>query len=247
MAKYDVQYACGCEGVVNLFGKVADRDRKLEWIATKDCPKCAKAKKNEAAKNDDTPVTIVISSTTSNVTGAGMRLIAVAQGGAYKKKEELKSLGFAYSTLTADTGLLGFLSLSVEKKAWWKSIPITSADLASQEALYAATGISDGKIGAFDARIEIDEIDLRLLAEGCKAQNKDEERKQKIGISPIRKWLAENNKTDYWNGKLYGSDKYGYRIYLDGKETKLPSEIAHRQNVWLKIRDEINAEYGYKP
>ena len=41
--KYNVTYACGHEGIVNLFGKMSDRDRKLEWLAGEDCPACRKA------------------------------------------------------------------------------------------------------------------------------------------------------------------------------------------------------------
>jgi hypothetical protein len=43
MAKYNVEYACGHEGEVQLYGKGSERERKLEWLATQDCPACEKA------------------------------------------------------------------------------------------------------------------------------------------------------------------------------------------------------------
>lgn len=47
--KYSVTYACGHAGEVVLYGKTADRERKLGWYETCDCPECYKAKKNAAA------------------------------------------------------------------------------------------------------------------------------------------------------------------------------------------------------
>lgn len=57
MARYDVKYACGCERTVNLYGKAADRERKVEWLATQICPDClakmaAEQMKEDAAAND---------------------------------------------------------------------------------------------------------------------------------------------------------------------------------------------------
>lgn len=43
MAKYNVTYACGHEDEVQLYGKGSERTRKLEWLATQDCPACEKA------------------------------------------------------------------------------------------------------------------------------------------------------------------------------------------------------------
>jgi|GEM_PF-981998 len=44
MAKYDVSYSCGHEGTVTLFGPTAERDRKIEWMASQGrCPECYKA------------------------------------------------------------------------------------------------------------------------------------------------------------------------------------------------------------
>lgn len=44
MAKYDVTYSCGHSATVELFGKNADRESKLKWMAEKGlCPECYKA------------------------------------------------------------------------------------------------------------------------------------------------------------------------------------------------------------
>ena len=44
MANYTITYACGHEGSVNLYGSYDERDRKIAWLETQDCPHCKKAK-----------------------------------------------------------------------------------------------------------------------------------------------------------------------------------------------------------
>lgn len=53
MAKYTVTYSCGHEGVVQLFGKNADRERKLHWMEhTWVCPECFKARISEEREDE---------------------------------------------------------------------------------------------------------------------------------------------------------------------------------------------------
>lgn len=52
--KYDVKYACGHTGTVNLFGKRKDREYRLEYISKGVCPDCWRAKKlDEAAEVEE--------------------------------------------------------------------------------------------------------------------------------------------------------------------------------------------------
>jgi len=43
MAKYSVKHSCGHTVEIQLCGKGTERTRKLEWLATQDCPACEKA------------------------------------------------------------------------------------------------------------------------------------------------------------------------------------------------------------
>lgn len=52
MAKYDVKHACGHTREYQLFGKNSERERKIEWLATQDCPDCRAAA--EARRRDET-------------------------------------------------------------------------------------------------------------------------------------------------------------------------------------------------
>lgn len=47
MAKYGITYACGHEAVVDLVGKMTDRERKIEWLETTLCPECYAKKQME--------------------------------------------------------------------------------------------------------------------------------------------------------------------------------------------------------
>jgi len=48
MAKYTINHSCGHQEVVDLGGKVKDRESRAEWLERQDCKDCWKAK--EAAK-----------------------------------------------------------------------------------------------------------------------------------------------------------------------------------------------------
>ena len=47
MAKYEGTYACGHDGVVNVIGKMRDRQRKIDYAFSHLCPQCAKKRKRE--------------------------------------------------------------------------------------------------------------------------------------------------------------------------------------------------------
>lgn len=50
MAKYQVTYACGHTDTIQLYGKVSDREKRLAYLATIDCPDCYRNKQLQAAK-----------------------------------------------------------------------------------------------------------------------------------------------------------------------------------------------------
>lgn len=43
MAKYTIKHTCGHERVYQIVGAINDRDRKINWLASQDCPDCRKA------------------------------------------------------------------------------------------------------------------------------------------------------------------------------------------------------------
>ena len=47
MAKYEGTYACGHDGVVNVIGKMRDRQRKIDYAFSHLCPQCAKKEREK--------------------------------------------------------------------------------------------------------------------------------------------------------------------------------------------------------
>ena len=50
MAKYTITYRCGHTAEVQLYGKYEDRDKKIAWYKTIDCPECRAKARDEEAK-----------------------------------------------------------------------------------------------------------------------------------------------------------------------------------------------------
>lgn len=49
MAKYTINHTCGHQVTVQLFGKYADREKRIAYLETCECDECRKAKANAAA------------------------------------------------------------------------------------------------------------------------------------------------------------------------------------------------------
>ena len=105
MAKYNVDYKCGHEGVIELFGKHTSREWKLEKEKERICRDCYKSK--IAEKNSKIPLIFKISHSSEFIT------VITATGSSYEVKENLKALGFRW----------GYSSFE-EKNCWKKSIDI---------------------------------------------------------------------------------------------------------------------------
>ena len=53
MAKYEVTYGCGHIGTVNLFGKLAEREKKIDFMSQFGlCQECLEKAQQESRKRD---------------------------------------------------------------------------------------------------------------------------------------------------------------------------------------------------
>ena len=50
MAKYKITYACGHTAEVQLYGKEAERQKKIAWYSTINCPECEAHEQKEKAE-----------------------------------------------------------------------------------------------------------------------------------------------------------------------------------------------------
>lgn len=55
MAKYKITYKCGHTAEVQLYGKEAEREKKIKWYATIDCPECEAREQKEKAEAKGLP------------------------------------------------------------------------------------------------------------------------------------------------------------------------------------------------
>jgi len=235
MGKYIINYACGHTGEIQLFGKISERERKVEWLESQLCPECAKKEYMAKVMADETPVTIKVSLATANLSNNNKIIInAIAEGGTYKEKENLKALGFRFGELPM-TGLFGLFDHP--QKGWYKIIEVATLDDIASALKFGNYKIISGITG-----IDIAAMRDRLAA--IDASNKAKAaQKTEIGKSPVQQWVEQNYK-GYWNGKIYDSGAaYGKpaRVYISNVEHNIPSEIYDAQIEWRKRRDEIKS------
>lgn len=237
MAKYTINHRCGHSQVVQMYGKVVDRERKAEWMEQGLCPECWRKEQLENAMKDTTPVTIKVGLNTANLSDNKKIIInAIATGGTYQKKEELKFFGFCFGDAPMG-GLFGLFDKP--QKVWYKIIEVSTIEEITNAI----------KFGDFSVVNDISEIDLIAMIEKIKKideENKNTiENKKKIGKSPVQIWIEENYNGKYWNGKIYDSGvKYNKpaRIYINNEEINLPNDVYTAQIEWRKHRDTINME-----
>lgn len=237
MAWEMVNYSCGHSERKQFYGPNAGRESKKEWMERGLCPECYRKAQMDKAMADDTPVKIRVSLNTANLADNGAILInAVAEGGTYRQKENLKALGFGFGDAPM-SGLFGFLGRP--SKVWYKVVEVKTLDAIADALKFGEYPVVDG----------ISEIDIAAMREkliAVDAANKAKaEKKEKIGQSPLQVWIAENHGGKYWNGKVYeGNAKYNRpsRVYLDNKDVNIPADVYAAQVEWRKRRDAINAE-----
>ena len=120
MAKYDIIYSCGHEGVVELLGKEKDRQRKIEWYeSTGLCPECYKKEMRE--KEAKMPLILKIDLEPFNTKNS---IVLHFAGNTMPVKDKIKELGYRWGDFTV--GAFGILQNP--EKAWHKYIPFDEID-----------------------------------------------------------------------------------------------------------------------
>ncbi len=242
MAQYEITCACGHKHTYNLFGAGADRQRKIAWLEGQDCPECGRAKALERAQADETPVTAKIKAyigdRADDVKNGTLTVVAVYEGGTYRRKEDLKASGATYGEIPA-AGMLGLFGRA--KKGWYRDITISRAALLALTKKDASLLVSEINAALpADCAITWDSVspDIALLgdelmravkqAQALDAAEKDmPPRPEGIGL---RKMVGADPEAR-WNGKFYGNT-----VYLDGKKYNLTAAqmelVQQRSKAW---------------
>ena len=98
MAKYTVTRNCGHTEEVQLYGKISERERKIEWMEKGECRNCY----NKSNSSDNCGVKLTVKNASLLVTG-----------NTYAIKDTLKSIGYRWDS---------------QRKAWYWDTTVGDAD-----------------------------------------------------------------------------------------------------------------------
>lgn len=216
MAWYTINHTCGHNREVQLYGKNIERENKIKWMESKECPKCWGEKKR--AEEAILPITAIINTNGLDTDSDGNILAEIVLiGGTINKKEEIKSMGYHWGEVRG--GILSLLSVNKPQQAWIKCVPLLHLEAGHEHGKKLQKELN--KLGA-KIQANISPIDTKMA---CEKLAKKEEMDAKITelSKPEKPTCFPTGK---WNKKVYGKEKYGYSIYIDGKEVKINKEDA---------------------
>lgn len=161
-------------------------------------------------------------------------------------KEALKQLGYRWGD-DLDGGLLAFLRLPKRALQKWTlvesidDIKRTAKQWADElaELGYKITAVptpmdQQGVQAYFDyaAKKAAEEQQKKEAAEKTEAEKQEKIRRLDPKPNPPEWYRKLRDSKKYWNGKFYGNNKRGWRVYLDGNETKVSAEDKERYERW---------------
>ena len=226
MAKYDITYSCGHTGVAELFGKEKDRQSKIQWYENNGlCPECYKKKMME--KKSQMPLTI---NAVLDLTVAKDNLLFYFSGNTTPVKETIRELGYRWSDLYV--GFKGLISAEKPDMGWQKHISINDLD-NEIDRVYSA-------FPEVEAKINISQIDLMCVKEKEEAKERNKQDYEKEVSELTKPVKPECYPTERWNEKVYGSEKNGYRIFLNGNAVAVSPSEKEQLAKYISERDEYN-------
>ena len=232
MAKYDITHTCGHSRTVALYGKLNERERKIEWMASQDCPSCWAAKKRESDALK--PITATISLLPFLGARGHVPVFQIAlTGGTEPRKEEIKALGYKWGDICGN--FMEMLSFRRPQMGWVRKIEwITDDDVAA--SIVALAPLNPKVVN------NIKPWDVALLKE---KQAMHEAQEASVSAIP-RPERPACYPVGRWNGKIYG----GFRIYVDGEEVRLnkadaqaivayQTAMASYKEACVKVREQV--------
>lgn len=224
MAKYTVTFSCGHEGTVELFGKTAEREKKIDYFEKNGlCHECYKKKMEEASKAEGLVFNASILPRVASSDGSYL-LNVWFSGDTKPCKDSIKAMGYRWSELETTTESM----LSANSSLFWNKV--VKADDVKVEVEAAQ------KLGVTTFRVSQkfwNKVDCQIAA---KAKKEWEEKHEKMeGLQkPEPPTIIKGCK---WNGVIYG--KAGnYSIYPNGKKTSITDDDADELKAYLRKKEE---------
>jgi hypothetical protein len=170
------------------------------------------------------------------------------EGNTLAHKDSIKAAGYMWGdvyTGNAINALIGYKP----SKAWHKIIGATKLAGNPQENWQKIHEEEKAKLAGIlqEEKLEVGALEFQFLMDYIKnkeaSKQKEAQKKAEIGPSPMRQHLSDE---DYksWNGKIYGTERYGYSIYALGQKIEIGKELVAAQAEWRAHRDAINEKYA---
>lgn len=225
MAKYTVLMSCGHEDTVELFGKSADRERKIEYFKANGlCKECYKKQMEEqqAEKGFKFNATALPDINHNN---GEIRLFVWFDGNTKPYKDDIKELG-GYRWTECEAAI-NYFSATRPEMCWGKAIDLKDLLTETQKA---------ESIGAESAVIEANLFSMAHYGIALEKHNEWLRNAKTIASIPTPE-VPEIVAGHKWNQKIYGKAGY-YSIYPDGVKTQITDEQAEELNDYLKQLEE---------
>lgn len=225
MAKYTVLMSCGHDDTVELVGKTADRERKIEYFKSSGlCKECYRKKMKEKAEVEGFIFNVAVLPYIDNDDGS-ILLYVWFSGNTKPYKDDIKSLGgYRWSERESAND---FFSTNKPPMCWNKVIKL---DDLSDEITKATS------IGADNM---VSHSELFAMVHYQIALEKQKEWKEKRDmITAIKKpnvpIVLKGHK---WNQKIYGKSG-NYSVYPDGEKVLITDEEAEEIKLYLAAKEE---------
>lgn len=223
--KYSILMSCGHKDIVELFGKVSDRERKIEYFKSCGlCKECYKKQMEEKVKN--TPFTFNVTVLPYiNEENGNILLNVWFDGNTKPYKDDIKSLG-GYRWSERESAEDCF-SIKQSPLCWNKIIALDDfADEVEKAKSIGAKNVTseDGFFAMINYQVAI------------KKHKEWIEKRSKIAeiIKPSAPKILKGHK---WNQKIYGKTG-NYSIYPDGEKVIITDEQALEIEEYLKLKEE---------
>lgn len=236
MAKYTYQYACGHgTGVVSLFGKNAERERKLAWYADNMvCPDCYKLQKQQ--EDNEAEKVAVIKYRTADIP----LFSVIVHGQIEQNKESLKALGFSLEE-DYEAGILGMLSMKKPPLAWQRTFQAKNEAELLENIQKVASDIIPLGYQFKDEPVNV--LDLNFLK--FQWQKIAEREATKPKENGCYDFMKERHGKDLrsWNGKIYGK-KGGYNYYINNVKFDMTDEQQQAIETYRTAMREWKEKYN---
>lgn len=225
MAKYTVLMSCGHEDVVELLGKTADRERKIEYYKYNGlCKECYKKKMEERAKLEGFIFNASVLPYIDDEDGS-ILLNVWFSGNTKPYKDEIKSLG-GYKWGERESAN-DFYSGNRPPMCWNKIIKLDNLE----QEITKATSIGADSVVSDNGLFAMTHCQIAISK-----QKEWKEKRDKIATvkKPTIPSVLKGHK---WNQKIYGKNG-NYSVYPDGEKVLITDEQAEEIKSYLVAKEE---------